>query len=108
ENRVVLAQNVPAVGRDHVAGLLVVRRVPGQTVPFQRRLVALDGGVQNADGLIDDFGTDAVAADDRDAESCHCTIPLVRLRAGWLSRRVVGERGWNNLAGAGSESRCPG
>ena len=61
-------QRVPAVFGHHAAVLLVVLRVPGQAVPVDRGAVAADGGVGDADGLVDDFRTDAVAADDCDTK----------------------------------------
>ena len=80
ENGVVLAQDVPAVGRHHPAGFQIVIAAPGQAIPFQNGagLVA-QGGVGDADGLVDYFGADAVAADDRDAKSCHCKILVLWL-----------------------------
>jgi len=61
--------------------LLVLGGRPGQAVPGDLGLIVpADGPIDDADGLLDDFRADAVAADHRDAESCHC----VGLRE-WLS-----------------------
>ena len=89
QHRVVTAEHVPAVGRHDAAGLLVVGAAPGQLVPFRRRAIAAQGGVGHADGLVDHFRPDAVAADHGDAGNCHCTTLSVSLCA---TMRVVSSR----------------
>ena len=68
QDGVVFPELVPAVVRHHLAMLLVEVGAPRETVPFERgTVVAGDGGIRYADGLLDHFRTDTIAADDCDA-----------------------------------------
>ena len=63
---------LPAVLGQHAAVLLVVGGAPGQPVPLQLGVVVLARrGLGDADGLVDHFRADAVAADDRDPKNRH-------------------------------------
>ena len=73
QNGVELLELLEAVSGHHPAVLLVIAAAPGEARPAQAGLVAPHRRVGHADGLFDHLRADAVAADHRHLESCHCT-----------------------------------
>src|SRR5207253_2347416 len=75
-----------------VPGAQIVHRAPRQAVPFAGGTVQREGGVGHANGLVDHLGSDAVAADDCDARSCHCqVVPEIGSNKGEPGALATGE-----------------
>ncbi len=86
QDRVVLADQVPPVGRHHAAVLLVILAAPVEVVDLEREAAVAPGdGVQRFETGRNHFRADAVTRDRRDRVCFHVGLPVLWKYGGEVS-----------------------